>query len=84
LEPAVLLHTFPKMFVDVYCLAVQADGGELPVALMAASLALADAGIALRDLVPACTLVCPFIEFLILESALFFGFPPTLILQSAL
>eukprot|EP00884_Botryococcus_braunii_P017231 jgi/Botrbrau1/4191/Bobra.0192s0050.1 len=57
LEPAVLLHTFPKMFVDVYCLVVEADGGELPTAIIAASLALADAGIALRDLVPACTVV---------------------------
>lgn len=59
LTPAVLLHTFPKMCVDVYCLVVEADGGVLPVAISTACLALAHAGIALRDLVPSCTLVLP-------------------------
>jgi len=51
----VLTETFPKSFVDVYCLVLQADGGELPCACMAASLALAHAGVACRDLVSAAT-----------------------------
>ncbi len=57
LEPAVRLETFPKAFVDVYCLVLEADGGELPAAICAASMALANAGIAMNDLVAACTVV---------------------------
>ena len=55
LRGAVLTDTFPKSFVDVYVLVLQADGAELPGAVMAASLALAHAGVACRDLVAACT-----------------------------
>ena len=57
LRGAVLTETFPKSFVDVYVLVLQADAGELPAAVMAASLALAHAGVACRDLVTACTVV---------------------------
>jgi hypothetical protein len=35
----------------------QADGGELAAAICAATAALADAGIELRDLLPACCVV---------------------------
>jgi ribonuclease PH len=59
LRGAVLTETFPKSFVDVYVLVLQADAGELPAAVMAASLALAHAGVACRDLVAACTVVRP-------------------------
>ena len=52
-----LVDTFPKAFVDIYVLVLQADGGELPAAAMAASMALAHAGVACRDLVAACAVV---------------------------
>jgi ribonuclease PH len=57
LRGAVLTETFPKSFVDGYVLVLQADAAELPAAVMAASLALAHAGVACRDLVSACTVV---------------------------
>ena len=49
--------SFPKASVDIYCVVLEADGGELAVATTAAALALADAGIELCDLVAACSLV---------------------------
>lgn len=57
LEAATQLHTFPKAMVDVYCCILEAGGSELAVAVTAAALALADAGVAMYDLVPACSVV---------------------------
>ena len=57
LEAAVLLHTFPKSNVDVYCLILESGGSDLAVCISAASLALADAGIEMTDLVSACSVV---------------------------
>ena len=57
LEAAVLLHTFPKSNVDVYCLILESAGSDLAVCISAASLALADAGIEMTDLVSACSVV---------------------------
>ena len=54
-----ILEEFPKSTVDVYVCVLEAAGGELPAAVCAASLALADAGIAMRDLVAACSVVRP-------------------------
>ncbi len=54
LEPAVMLEQFPRTAVDVYLEVLQADGGTRCAALDAASVALADAGIPMRDLVCAC------------------------------
>ncbi|KAJ7534311.1 hypothetical protein O6H91_13G089100 [Diphasiastrum complanatum] len=48
---AVALHTFPKTTVDVFALVLQSGGGDLPVVISCASLALADAGIVMYDLV---------------------------------
>jgi exosome complex component RRP41 len=53
LEPAVILDQFPRTAVDVYIEVVQADGGSRCAALDAASVALADAGIPMRDMVSA-------------------------------
>ncbi|EFJ27555.1 hypothetical protein SELMODRAFT_441621 [Selaginella moellendorffii] len=50
---AVDLRTFPKTTVDVFALVLQSGGGDLPVIVTCASLALADAGIVLYDLVAA-------------------------------
>ncbi len=55
LEAAVLLHKYPKAVVDVHVLVLEADGSVLAAALNAASLALANAGIEMRDLVTAAT-----------------------------
>ena len=54
LEPAVILEKFPRTAVDVFIEVLQADGGTRCAALSAASVALADAGIPMRDLVAAC------------------------------
>ena len=54
LEPAVMLKQFPRTAVDVFLEILQADGGTRCAALDAASVALADAGIPMRDLVCAC------------------------------
>lgn len=51
LEPAVMLEKFPRTAVDVFIEVLQADGGTRCAALTAASVALADAGIPMRDLV---------------------------------
>ena len=54
LEPAVILDQFPRTAVDVFIEILQADGGSRCAALDAASVALADAGIPMRDMVCAC------------------------------
>ena len=54
LEPAVMLEQFPRTAVDVFLEVLQADGGTRCAALDAASVALVDAGIPMRDLVCAC------------------------------
>ena len=54
LEPAVILEQFPRTAVDVFIEVLQADGGTRCAALSAASVALADAGIPMRDMVAAC------------------------------
>ena len=54
LEPAVILEQFPRTAVDVYIEILQADGGSRCAALDAAAVALADAGIPMRDMVSAC------------------------------
>ena len=54
LEPALILEQFPRTAVDVFIEILQADGGSRCAALDAASVALADAGIPMRDMVCAC------------------------------
>ena len=54
LQPAVMLKQFPRTAVDVYMEVLQADGGTRCAALTGASVALADAGIPMRDLVAGC------------------------------
>ncbi|WJX90233.1 Exosome complex component RRP41-like [Trifolium repens] len=51
LEGAIILESFPKTTVDVFALVLQSSGSELPVVISCASLALADAGILMYDLV---------------------------------
>lgn len=54
LEPSVILEEFPRTLIKVYIEVLQADGGTRCAGITAASLALADAGIPMRDLVVAC------------------------------
>ncbi len=54
LAPAVILEDYPRTAVDVYLEVLQSDGGSRCAGITAASLALADAGINMRDLVVAC------------------------------
>ena len=54
LQPAVILKDIPRTVVDVFIEVLQADGGSRCAALDAASVALVDAGIPMRDIVSAC------------------------------
>jgi exosome complex component RRP41 len=54
LEPAIFLERFPRTSIDVFIEVLQADGGTRCAGLTAASLALADAGIPMKDLIAAC------------------------------
>jgi exosome complex component RRP41 len=54
LEPAVFVEYYPRVGIDVFIEVLQADGGTRCASITAASLALADAGIPMRDLVVAC------------------------------
>ncbi|ESW04267.1 hypothetical protein PHAVU_011G080900 [Phaseolus vulgaris] len=51
LEGAIILESFPKTTVDVFALVLESSGSDLPVVISCASLALADAGIMMYDLV---------------------------------
>jgi exosome complex component RRP41 len=51
LEPAIFLEEFPKTGIDVFIDIIQANAGTRTVGINAASVALADAGIPMRDLV---------------------------------
>ncbi|CAM9869715.1 unnamed protein product [Ectocarpus fasciculatus] len=54
-EGAIMLHLYPRTQIDIYLHVIQSDGGVLPVGINAASLALVDAGVAMSDLVVACS-----------------------------
>lgn len=54
LEPSVITELYPRTAIDVFIEVLQADGGTRCSGIIGASLALADAGIPLRDLVAAC------------------------------
>ena len=54
LEPALILEDYPRAAIDVFVEVLQADGGSRCAGIAAASIALADAGINMRDIVSAC------------------------------
>ena len=54
LEPAVMLEHYPRTAISVYLEILESDGGSRCAGITAASVALADAGINMRDLVAAC------------------------------
>jgi len=54
LEPSVFVEYYPRTSIDIFIEVLQADGGTRCAGLTVASLALADGGIPMRDLVVAC------------------------------
>eukprot|EP00850_Spirogloea_muscicola_P021013 SM000233S07984 [mRNA] locus=s233:108772:110998:+ [translate_table: standard] len=54
IESAILGTLLPQTQIDIFVQVIQADGGTRCAALNAASLAIADAGIPMRDMVAAC------------------------------
>jgi exosome complex component RRP41 len=54
LEPALMLEDYPRAAIDVFVEVLQSDGGSRCAGISAASVALADAGINMRDLVSSC------------------------------
>ncbi|UCC34057.1 MAG: exosome complex exonuclease Rrp41 [Candidatus Bathyarchaeota archaeon] len=54
LEPTIFLENYPRASIDLFTEVLQADGGTRCASITVASLALADAGIPMRDLVVAC------------------------------
>lgn len=54
LEPAVFLERYPRAAIDVYAEILEADGGTRTACINAATVALVDAGIPMRDLVSSC------------------------------
>jgi len=50
----VFVDLYPRTGIDIFIEVLQADGGTRCAAITAASLAIADAGIPMRDLVVAC------------------------------
>ncbi|MBS7616663.1 exosome complex exonuclease Rrp41 [Candidatus Bathyarchaeota archaeon] len=55
IEPAIFVEYYPRTAIDVFVEVLQADGSTRCASITAASLALADAGIPMRDLVVACS-----------------------------
>lgn len=53
-SPVIFSKEFPNTGIDVHVKILRADGGTRCVGINSASLALADAGIPMKDLVPAC------------------------------
>jgi exosome complex component RRP41 len=55
MEAAILLHLYPKSKIEIVVWILADDGGRLCAAINAATLALVDAGVPLKDLVCACS-----------------------------
>ncbi len=53
LEPAIFVEEFPNSSIEIYIDVIEADAGTRTAGINAASVALADAGIPMRDLVAA-------------------------------
>lgn len=57
LSHAVRLDQYPKSLIDIYITVLENDGSDLAAAITCASMALADAGIEMYDLVAGCTVI---------------------------
>ena len=54
IEPALFLERYPRSVIDVFVEIIEADGGTRCASINAAAVALADAGIPMKDLVSSC------------------------------
>ena len=54
LRPALMLESFPRSMVDVSIEVIEAEGGTRCAGITAAAVALADAGIPMKDIVVGC------------------------------
>ncbi|MDP1553646.1 MAG: exosome complex exonuclease Rrp41 [Methanobacteriaceae archaeon] len=54
LQPAILLEKYPRSVIEIFIEVLEAEGGTRCAGITAASVALADAGIPMRDMVVAC------------------------------
>ncbi|MDR2966388.1 MAG: exosome complex exonuclease Rrp41 [Methanobacteriaceae archaeon] len=54
LRPSLLLERFPRSMVDIFIEIIEAEGGTRCAGITAASVALADAGIPMKDMVVGC------------------------------
>jgi len=54
LRPSLMLESFPRSMVDVFIEIIEAEGGSRCAGITAASVALADAGILMKDFVVGC------------------------------
>lgn len=55
LEPALMVEDYPRTAIEIFVEVLQSDGGSRVAGITAASLALADAGINMRDIVVGCS-----------------------------
>lgn len=51
---AIITDLYPRSQIDIFVQVLQSDGGEAVAAINAATLAVIDAGVAMRDYVVAC------------------------------
>ena len=54
-ETAIMTELYPRSQIDIYVQALQSDGGNVAACINAATLALIDAGVPMKDYVCACT-----------------------------
>ncbi|PKL67917.1 MAG: exosome complex exonuclease Rrp41 [Methanobacteriales archaeon HGW-Methanobacteriales-1] len=54
LQPSILLEKYPRALIDIFIEVLEAEGGTRCAGITAASVALADAGIPMKDMVVAC------------------------------
>ncbi|KAM1070379.1 hypothetical protein ACFX13_002226 [Malus domestica] len=55
MEACIMTHLMPRTQIDIFVQVLQADGGTRSACINAATLALSDAGIPMRDLVTSCS-----------------------------
>ncbi|KAF6156478.1 hypothetical protein GIB67_011279 [Kingdonia uniflora] len=55
MEACILMHLMPRSQIDIFVQVLQADGGTRSACINAATLALADSGIPMSDLVTSCS-----------------------------
>ena len=54
LRPALMLENYPRSMVDIYIEVIEAEGGTRCAGITAASVALVDAGVPMKDIVVGC------------------------------